>query len=144
MNPVRGVGTPQPSDAPANNNLMVYVFVSVCWHQCPTFLYKVLWERSRITSNFRRIRPSSAHFFTFQTALAFVNDPGNSTHGSVRIGSIFLSTRGEWRLGGFEVLSSPKDEAAVLYVRRLTKTSLIKCHSFMHLACIHMPRLMAV
>ncbi|KAI0043803.1 ARM repeat-containing protein [Auriscalpium vulgare] len=49
------------------------------------------------------------------TALAFVNDPCNSTHGSIRAGSIFLSTSGEWKLGGFELLSSPTDEAAVLY-----------------------------
>ncbi|KAI0058015.1 ARM repeat-containing protein [Artomyces pyxidatus] len=49
------------------------------------------------------------------TALAFINDPCNSTHGSIRVDSIFLSSSGEWKLGGFEVLSSPTDEAAVLY-----------------------------
>ncbi|TFY50780.1 hypothetical protein EVG20_g11332 [Dentipellis fragilis] len=48
-------------------------------------------------------------------ALSFVNDPCASTHGSVRVGSIFLSASGEWKLGGFEVLSNPKDDAAVLY-----------------------------
>ncbi|KLO19476.1 ARM repeat-containing protein [Schizopora paradoxa] len=49
------------------------------------------------------------------TALAFVNDPCSSTHGNIRVDSIFLSPSGEWKLGGFDVLSSAKDEAAVLY-----------------------------
>ncbi|PCH43923.1 ARM repeat-containing protein [Wolfiporia cocos MD-104 SS10] len=48
-------------------------------------------------------------------ALAFVNDSCASTHGNLRVDSIFISASGEWKLGGFEVLSSPKDDAAVLY-----------------------------
>ncbi|KAF9653221.1 ARM repeat-containing protein [Thelephora ganbajun] len=48
-------------------------------------------------------------------ALSFVNDQAASTHGNIHIDSIFLSPSGEWRLGGFEVLSNPKDESAVLY-----------------------------
>ncbi|KAF5388789.1 hypothetical protein D9757_005678 [Collybiopsis confluens] len=48
-------------------------------------------------------------------ALAFINDSCASTHGAIRTRSIFLSPSGEWKLGGFEVLSNPKDEAAVLY-----------------------------
>ncbi|KAF7428465.1 hypothetical protein PC9H_007689 [Pleurotus ostreatus] len=48
-------------------------------------------------------------------ALAFVNDSCASTHGNIRIGSIFITPSGEWKLGGFEVLSNPKDPAAVLY-----------------------------
>lgn len=51
------------------------------------------------------------------TALAFVNDSCASTHGNVRVDSIFVANSGEWRLGGFEVLSNAKDDAAVLYVR---------------------------
>ena len=31
--------------------------------------------------------------------------------------SVFISSSGEWKLGGFDVLSNPKDDAAVLYVR---------------------------
>lgn len=50
-------------------------------------------------------------------ALAFVNDSCASTHGNIRIDSVFVATSGEWKLGGFEVLSNAKDEAAVLYVR---------------------------
>ncbi|TFY81796.1 hypothetical protein EWM64_g2211 [Hericium alpestre] len=49
------------------------------------------------------------------TALAFVNDPCNSTHGSIRVGSIFVTPTGEWKLGGFEVLTSPRDVSGVLY-----------------------------
>ncbi|KAH8119599.1 hypothetical protein DFH11DRAFT_1565893 [Phellopilus nigrolimitatus] len=49
------------------------------------------------------------------TALAFVNDSCVSTHGNVRIDSVFLSPSGEWKLGGFELLSNAKDDQAVLY-----------------------------
>jgi SCY1-like protein 1 len=53
------------------------------------------------------------------TALAFVNDSCASTHGNVRLDSVFVASSGEWKLGGFEVLSNAKDDAAVLYVRTL-------------------------
>ncbi|SJK97742.1 uncharacterized protein ARMOST_00995 [Armillaria ostoyae] len=48
-------------------------------------------------------------------ALAFLNDSCSSTHGNVRISSVFISPSGEWKLGGLEVLSNPNDDAAVLY-----------------------------
>ncbi|KAF8972894.1 armadillo-type protein [Flammula alnicola] len=48
-------------------------------------------------------------------SLAFLNDQCLSTHGKICTQSIFLSPSGEWKLGGFEVLSNPKDEAALLY-----------------------------
>ncbi|EKM53988.1 uncharacterized protein PHACADRAFT_96310 [Phanerochaete carnosa HHB-10118-sp] len=48
-------------------------------------------------------------------SLAFVNESCTSTHGNVRVDSVFISPSGEWKLGGFEVLSSPKDDAAILY-----------------------------
>ncbi|KAF7315272.1 Protein kinase domain-containing protein [Mycena indigotica] len=48
-------------------------------------------------------------------ALAFINDSAGSTHGNIRTNSIFISPSGEWKLGGFELLSNPKDDAAVLY-----------------------------
>ncbi|KAL5506966.1 CEX1 [Sanghuangporus vaninii] len=50
------------------------------------------------------------------TALAFINDHCVSTHGNVRADSIFLSPSGEWKLGGFELLSNAKDDQAVLYI----------------------------
>lgn len=37
-------------------------------------------------------------------------------HGNVRLASIFTSKSGEWRLGGFEILSSMKDDDAIIYV----------------------------
>ncbi|KAJ7647578.1 armadillo-type protein [Roridomyces roridus] len=48
-------------------------------------------------------------------ALAFLNDSCASTHGNIRVNSIFISPSGEWKLGGFELLSNPKEETAVLY-----------------------------
>ncbi|CDO75531.1 hypothetical protein BN946_scf184871.g12 [Trametes cinnabarina] len=48
-------------------------------------------------------------------ALAFLNESASSTHGNVRVDSIFISSSGEWKLGGFDVLSNPKDDAAILY-----------------------------
>ncbi|CAE6535679.1 unnamed protein product [Rhizoctonia solani] len=48
-------------------------------------------------------------------ALAFVNDACQSSHGMVRVESIFISPSGEWRLGGLDVMSNPTDPAAVLY-----------------------------
>ncbi|KDN38591.1 hypothetical protein RSAG8_09378, partial [Rhizoctonia solani AG-8 WAC10335] len=48
-------------------------------------------------------------------ALAFINDACQSSHGMVRVESIFISPSGEWRLGGLDVMSNPTDSAAVLY-----------------------------
>ncbi|KAL4074349.1 armadillo-type protein [Scleroderma yunnanense] len=48
-------------------------------------------------------------------ALSFINDSASSTHGNIRPNSIFITPSGEWKLGGFEVLSNPKDDLAVLY-----------------------------
>ncbi|KAJ7755752.1 armadillo-type protein [Mycena maculata] len=48
-------------------------------------------------------------------ALAFLNDSCASTHGNIRVNSIFISPSGEWKLGGFDLLSNPKEETAVLY-----------------------------
>lgn len=45
-----------------------------------------------------------------------MNDSCASTHGNIRVNSIFISPSGEWKLGGFDVLSSPSDDTAVLYV----------------------------
>ena len=60
-----------------------------------------------------------------KVALSFINDQVASTHGNIHVDSIFLSPSGEWRLGGFEVLSNPKDENSVLYVRPSGHTT---CH----------------
>lgn len=51
------------------------------------------------------------------TALSFLNTTCTSTHGNITLESIFLAPSGEWRLGGFEVLSSTKDDNPILFVR---------------------------
>jgi SCY1-like protein 1 len=76
----------------------------------------LLWGLHRISVRCCLSRGSSCAY-TAQVALAFVNDSCSSTHGNLRVNSIFISPSGEWKLGGFEVLSNPKDETAVLYVR---------------------------
>ena len=49
-------------------------------------------------------------------ALSFINESGQSTHANLRVSSVFVSPSGEWRLGGFDVLSTPRDPSPVLYV----------------------------
>ena len=63
--------------------------------------------------------PLTLHLYNLvvQVALAFLNDTCSSTHGRVCVSSIFITPSGEWKLGGFELLSTPKDDAPVLYVR---------------------------
>lgn len=51
-----------------------------------------------------------------QSTLKFVNEDALSVHGAVRAASVFASESGEWKLGGFEVLSSMNDENAIIYV----------------------------
>lgn len=46
----------------------------------------------------------------------FINDEASSVHGNLRVGSIYTSESGEWKLGGFEVLSNVKDDEAIIYV----------------------------
>lgn len=53
--------------------------------------------------------------FTVANTLAFLNDEAASIHGNIRLSSIYMSQSGEWRIGGFEVLSSVKDDDAVIY-----------------------------
>ncbi|KAI1430540.1 ARM repeat-containing protein [Xylaria sp. CBS 124048] len=45
----------------------------------------------------------------------FINDEGSSIHGSLRVSSIYTSESGEWKLGGFEILSNVKDDDAIIY-----------------------------
>ena len=45
-----------------------------------------------------------------------MNDSGTSVHGNLRVTSVFVTPSGEWRLGGFEVLSSVKDSSPIIYV----------------------------
>ncbi|KAJ9301534.1 hypothetical protein DTO271G3_1669 [Paecilomyces variotii] len=53
--------------------------------------------------------------YTVASTLKFINDDAASVHGSVRVSSVFTSESGEWKLGGFDVLSSMKEDGAVIY-----------------------------
>ncbi|KAG0194941.1 hypothetical protein DFQ28_000040 [Apophysomyces sp. BC1034] len=47
-------------------------------------------------------------------AIKFINSDCNMVHGNVQISSIFTNKAGEWKLGGFELLSSMKDESPII------------------------------
>ncbi|KAI7957901.1 hypothetical protein MJO29_006118 [Puccinia striiformis f. sp. tritici] len=49
------------------------------------------------------------------SALKFLNGPGTSTHGNLKLTSIFISESGEWKLSGLKVLSSSEDPQPILY-----------------------------
>lgn len=49
------------------------------------------------------------------STLKFINDDAASVHGNVRASSIYTSESGEWKIGGFEVLSSMKEDDAIIY-----------------------------
>jgi len=51
-----------------------------------------------------------------QKTIKFINDEASSVHGSLKVGTIYTSESGEWKLGGLEVLSSMKDDEAIIYV----------------------------
>ena len=53
--------------------------------------------------------------YTIASTLKFINSDAGSVHGNVRISSIYTGGSGEWKLGGFEVLSSMSDEDAIIY-----------------------------
>ena len=46
--------------------------------------------------------------------LKFINDEASSVHGSIRASAIFTSESGEWKVGGLEILSSMKEDDAVI------------------------------
>ncbi|CAG8221841.1 unnamed protein product [Penicillium salamii] len=52
---------------------------------------------------------------TVANTLKFVNNDAQSVHGAVRASSVFISESGEWKLGGFDILSSMKEEDAIIY-----------------------------
>ncbi|KAL4759646.1 COPI-interacting protein CEX1 [Aspergillus foveolatus] len=50
--------------------------------------------------------------YTVATTLKFINEDAASVHGAVRASSIYTSESGEWKLGGFDILSSMNDDQA--------------------------------
>ncbi|KAI3333259.1 armadillo-type protein [Ustulina deusta] len=53
--------------------------------------------------------------YSIARTVKFINEEGSSIHGSLRVASIYTSESGEWKLGGFEVLSNVKDDGAIIY-----------------------------
>ena len=51
--------------------------------------------------------PSPFNCLFIQRALAFLNNDGNLQHNSVGLGSIFVNSAGEWKLGGLEYTGAP-------------------------------------
>lgn len=49
------------------------------------------------------------------STLKFINNDAASVHGSVRVASVYTSESGEWKLGGFDVLSSMNEDDAMIY-----------------------------
>lgn len=49
--------------------------------------------------------------------LKFINDEATSVHGSIRASSIYTSESGEWKIGGLEILSSMKEDDAVIFTQ---------------------------
>ncbi|KAH7357847.1 armadillo-type protein [Plectosphaerella cucumerina] len=47
--------------------------------------------------------------------IKFINTEATSIHGNIKVGSVYTSESGEWKLGGFEVLSNVNDDEAVIY-----------------------------
>lgn len=52
----------------------------------------------------------------WQVTLKFLNEEAKIIHGNVRLGSVFMGESGEWKLGGFEVLSAVADDEPFIYV----------------------------
>lgn len=69
--------------------------------------------------------PQAHQLTTSQRTLKFINDEASSIHGNLRVGSIYTSESGEWKVGGFEVLSNVKGDDAIIYVRALEELSLM-------------------
>lgn len=56
---------------------------------------------------------------TPQSVLSFLNVDCNTIHGNIRTSSIFVNAAGEWKLGGFELLSRMDEEFPQITVRLL-------------------------
>lgn len=49
--------------------------------------------------------------------LKFINDEAASVHGNIRASSIYTSESGEWKIAGLEILSSMKEDDAVIFTQ---------------------------
>ncbi|KAF2100527.1 ARM repeat-containing protein [Rhizodiscina lignyota] len=53
--------------------------------------------------------------FSIAKTMKFINNDAKSVHGALRVSSVFTSESGEWKLGGFDVLSSMNEDDAIIY-----------------------------
>lgn len=53
--------------------------------------------------------------YSVSSTLKFINNEAASVHGNIRVSSVYTSESGEWKLAGFEVLSSMKEDDAIIY-----------------------------
>ncbi|KAK2841639.1 hypothetical protein FQN49_006058 [Arthroderma sp. PD_2] len=53
--------------------------------------------------------------YTISSTLKFINEDASSVHGAIRVSSIYTGESGEWKLAGFDILSSLKEESPVIY-----------------------------
>ncbi|KAJ5379337.1 hypothetical protein N7509_012456 [Penicillium cosmopolitanum] len=53
--------------------------------------------------------------YGISSTLKFINEDASSVHGAVRAASVYTSESGEWKLGGFDILSSMKEDDAIIY-----------------------------
>ncbi|CAO3664461.1 unnamed protein product [Umbelopsis vinacea] len=52
--------------------------------------------------------------YKIANAIKFINNDCGMVHGNVRVSSIFTNKAGEWKLGGFELLDSMKEESPMM------------------------------
>nr|CAC18624.2 conserved hypothetical protein [Neurospora crassa] len=65
----------------------------------------------------KSLSPETAKWGLYSVAktLKFINGDASSIHGNLKVASIYTSESGEWKIGGFEVLSNVKDDDALIY-----------------------------
>ncbi|KAK4199347.1 putative N-terminal kinase-like protein [Triangularia verruculosa] len=65
----------------------------------------------------KSLTPETAKWGLYSVArtVKFINDEASSVHGNIKVASVYTTESGEWKLGGFEVLSNVKDDEAVIY-----------------------------
>ncbi|KAK4162569.1 armadillo-type protein [Cladorrhinum sp. PSN259] len=65
----------------------------------------------------KSLSPETAKWGLYSIArtVKFINDEASSVHGNLKVASVYTTESGEWKLGGFEVLSNVKDDEAVIY-----------------------------
>ncbi|KAJ5740828.1 hypothetical protein N7493_000700 [Penicillium malachiteum] len=90
---------------------------------CSVFTFDIAANRSRLPLAKNAVRKARTlrHpgvikvLDTIESTLKFINGDASSVHGAVRASSVYTSESGEWKLGGFDILSSMKEDDAIIY-----------------------------